>query len=846
MNFQLKFAWRDLLQSVKRLWLFCACLMFGVSLVMAAASLYQMLDRVLLSDTRALMGGDVEIESSQPIDEKVLAWIATTGDISLTRELDTMMSTESDEYALVELLSTDNAYPLYGQLKLQPEQALSTALANDDGTWGVAIDPVLAKRSALSVGDRVFIGDLELIIRALVLEQPDRRLNASWRGAPVLISEQAMDASGLIRPGSRVEHEYRIRTELDAQTWEDNFITQFPNTEWEIQTFEDRSARVAERLSQIASGLLIVAFSTLFIGGLGVFNSISVYLQSKRETIATLKACGLRDGRIGQVFVLQIAILAALSGLIGVLIGGAMALIGSQILANDLPLALQSTDLFVAALAAWLFGIVTAFTFALPALGRALQVDVAHLFRANDLHGDTISPSWRLASYLFAALLAALVLLAIPNVLFGLAFLVTVVICLAFFEGVVHALRWLSRTMEQRPWLASHAATRLALANMHRPGTPLRITLLSLGTALTLLVACTVIVVSLLRLVQTTIPEESPALVLYDVIAEQTEAVNLAAQNFDTVSKLTLSPMVRGRVSAINDTAIRDLASLDVDWQDMARDEHKLSYLSGNIDGITITEGAIWDAALEQEISQDETLDFAFIMEDREAKQMELKLGDHVEFSIVGLQRTGVLTGIYSQKGIQTRFWFEAIFSDGALDDFINAYVGTAYMDDQQALALQTQLARSYPNIITVRTKDLIDSASDLLNKGTSGLSVISSISLLVSLMVLASVMAAGRSKQSYHAIILYCIGARISYIRRAISIEYTLLGAVVSVFSIALGLMIAALVLQVRLKIYEWDVYWLGAAVALVSSVIVFGLGALYLFQRLKIQPAQLLKETG
>lgn len=808
---------------------------------MAAASLYQMLDRVLLSDTRALMGGDVEIESSQPIDESALTWIATTGDISLTRELDTMMSTEANDFALVELLSTDDAYPLYGELTLEPEQTLGEALANIKGQWGVAIDPVLAERSKLNVGDIVYIGDLELEVRAIVIEQPDRRLNANWRGAPVLISEAAMDASGLILPGSRVEHEYRIRTSQNVQTWEENLIAQFPDTEWEIQSFEDRSRRIAERLSQIASGLLIVAFSTLFIGGLGVFNSISVYLQSKRETIATLKACGLRDARIGQVFVLQIASLAAVSGLLGVLLGSVLALLGSQILAQDLPLALQAHDIIMAALAAWCFGIVTAFTFALPALGRALQVDVAHLFRANNISGDSISPRWRIASYSFAALLAALVLLAIPNVLFGMAFIVTVLICLAFFEGVVHLLRWLSRTMEQRPWLAQHAATRLALANMHRPGTPLRITLLSLGTALTLLVACTVIVIALLRLVQTTIPEQAPALVMYDVLAEQQSLVKQAAQNYDSLSKITLSPNVRARVSAINDTSIRALVDQDINWQDMARDEHKLSYLSGNIDGIRIVDGAIWSEPFKAE----QGTDFAFIMEDREANQMQLEIGDRVQFTLVGIERTGVLTGIYSQQGIQTRFWFEAIFSDGALDDFINAYVGTVYMDDEQALALQSELARNYPNIITVRTKDLIDSASELLNKGSSGLTVISSISLLISLMVLASVMAAGRNKQSYHAIILYCIGARISYIRRAITIEYTLLASVVSLFSIVLGLIIATLVLQVRLKIFAWDMYWLGAAVAIGSSALVFGLGALYLFQKLNIQPARLLRES-
>jgi hypothetical protein len=42
------------------------------------------------------------------------------------------------------------------------------------------------------------------------------------------------------------------------------------------------------------------------------------------------------------------------------------------------------------------------------------------------------------------------------------------------------------------------------------------------------------------------------------------------------------------------------------------------------------------------------------------------------------------------------------------------------------------------------------------------------------------------------------------------------------------------------------WDVYWFGAGIAILSSVLIFGFGALYLFQKLKIQPAQLLKESA
>ena len=54
-------------------------------------------------------------------------------------------------------------------------------------------------------------------------------------------------------------------------------MSAFPIVAGRCATFEDRSERIAERLGQIASGLLIIGFSTLFIGGLGVFSSIQSY-----------------------------------------------------------------------------------------------------------------------------------------------------------------------------------------------------------------------------------------------------------------------------------------------------------------------------------------------------------------------------------------------------------------------------------------------------------------------------------------------------------------------------------------------------------------------------------------
>ena len=838
----LSFAWQDLRSSGRQLWVFCTCLMFGVTLVMVASALYGLLSNSLLDDTRSLMGGDLEVSSNEPLSQDALNWLKDSGQVSLSREMNTMLGTQKDDFLLVELISVDQNYPLYGELVLSEPGSLNELTNFFDGAWGILIDPVLAERLNIKVGDKVNIGQFEMDVRGLVLQQPDRRLSANWRGTPVLISDAGIDASGLIRPSSRIDYKYKVRTELDPKTWKSRFYEAFPDTEWEVRSFSDRSRRVAERLGQIASGLLIVAFSTLFIGGLGVFNSIHTYLQSKLKTMATLKAMGMRQSQLINIYCLQVGLLAGVSGLVGVLLGTLLTMIGVQVIAQDVPLTYSIQPFIFSALVAWLFGLLTSFTFALPALGRALSVNVAVLFRGDNNNKGELPLTWRLLVLCFTLMLSALILLVVPDFRFGLGFLAVIVFCLVFFESIVRLLKKFAMTLENTPYLQNHVTTRLAIANLHRPGAPLRTALLSLGTSLTLLVACTLVVTALLRLINTTVPEESPALILYDVFPDQRADVEALFREYASTSSVTLSPIVRARITQINGQYLSDMPNSDTDWQEMARDEHKLSYLSGNIDSVKMVEGNLWPKEDSERKKDDQVY---IIMEDREASQMKLKPGDRLQFSGVGQHIDGILSGIFSQKGLQTRFWFEAIFSDGALDKLINRYVGTVYMDDDEALNAQQVLAKKSPNIITVRTKNIVDSAQELLAKASSGLAVVASISLFTSLLVLASVMAAGRRQQIYDASVLHAMGTRISVIKAAIRREYTLLALITSVFSMGLGSAIALLLLEYRLKLESTDLIWLGFGTAVAASALVFTIGASYVFRYLKVSPSILLRDN-
>ncbi len=834
MPFLLDLAWRDLRASGRRLWIFVACLVLGVSLVAAGGGLYRQVADALRHDARLLFGGDVEVESPTPLPADALAWMQARGTVSRVIELRTMLRTEAGRAQLIELLSADNAYPLYGTVALQPAGTLAEALTQREGQWGAAIDASLATRLGLKTGDTVTIGDLPLTVRALIVRQPDRSLRADWGAAPVLVAEGALMATGLVQPLSRVEYQYRVRTSEAAPAWRDAFLAAFPALDAEVRSFDERSDRMAEVLGQIGSGLLLIGFSALFIGGLGVFNSVQAYLQGKLASLATLRALGLRDGRLAAFVLLQIGLLALLASAVGVALGMGLALAGAQLAADKLPVAFLLGGLWQPALVALLFGVLTALAFSLPALGRALSVSPAVLFRGTEGTVLTV-PRWaRRATLGAAALTLALLVATLPDPRFGLAFVAATAVVLGVLDGATRGLRRVAARLQHHPALP--LPLQLALAGLQQPQSPLRTALLSLGSALTLLVACTLVVMTLLRTVNDTVPAQAPALVFYDVQTDQIPLLRETLQASPGLQDVKTAPLVLGRLVAVNGNALRESGDTERDRE--SRDEHKLSDRSGNFDDVVIDRGAWWPT--------DHRGEPLVAMEDREADELGLKVGDRLRFEILGQPVEAQLAAIYSQRRMQSRLWLEAIFSDGVLDPFITRHVGAAWMPAEQTLDAQDRLAAAAPNIATARTESMLRETRALMGRASGGLSVVAGVCLAASLLVLASVVAASRSRQLYDATVMHALGARHSLLRGVLVWEYVLLASVTAGFALLAGSALATGLLLWRLDMSPAGLYWSGGVTALGVSGLSMALGARYLLSQMRLSPAMLLRSGG
>ncbi|MFK8080747.1 MAG: ABC transporter permease [Granulosicoccus sp.] len=832
------FMLRDLrgASKVRSLWVFGACLLLGIALIAACGSLLQLVRDGFEQQERNLFGGDIQISQRQAITGEQQAWLTENANVSLLLELRTMMGTEGGDFSVVELQSVDDAYPLYGNVLLAPNISLQEAVRqSDDGVWGAAFDPALVQQLSLEVGQRVTIGDLEIELRAMILEQPDRSLRADFRGPPMIVDEGALRDSGLLLPTSLVDYDYRLRVEGDPIAWRERLRDTFPDASWEVQTVEERGEFISRRLDQVASVLLLIGFSTLLIGGLGVANSVGAYLQTKLRTIATLQSLGSRAPQVASVYIGQITLLAAIASTAGALLGSSVAWVAAQSLSERLPINPSLHALMPPTLLAIVLGICTALAFTLPTLGRTLNMPTALLIKGLISESSKVPGTYRWATVLIGVVGLILLLVFVPEPLIAAGFVVCIALLLLLLDSLVYLIRVGAEKLMHMRVLDGHFALRLAIAGLYRPGASLRPMLLSLGTALTLLVASALIIASTFRTLNDTVPQRAPSLVLYDLQKPQVEDFNTSVAELEGYESHAIAPLVLGRLTSVNGESLTDseVASRALE----ANDEHKLSYRQQSIDNTTVDRGQWWP--------NDYVGPPLVAMEDREADQLGLKVGDALEFTIMGEPIVAELSAIYSQARFETSFWLEAVFTDDILDPFITRYIGSVMLEPQFDIAAQSALGEFFPNVVTVRTAKILESSRSILSSAGLAMVLIAAVSLSASVLVMASVVAVNRQRQVYEASIMHAMGTRMSVVMKSVVFEYLLLAVVLSVFAMIIGGALAQALLTLWLKLDSTGSAWAGAVVATGASTLCLFAGALWLVSTLKVSPAILLRRA-
>ena len=831
----LRFAARELRSGVRGFGIFLACLALGVAAIAAAGSTAEAFRRGLAGQASEILGGDLALSVQQRrFNAAERAALQGEGRVVYAVASKAMAEAPSGERRLVELRGVTDGYPLAGKVTLQGAASVSEALAIRDGVAGAAVEQPLLDRLHLKVGDRFLAGNLPLIARAVLLEEPDRLSRGFALGPRVLTSAAAVERGGFLAPGLPFGETARIALppggSLDAAKAR---LRKAMSGPVRVRDRDDAAPGIHRLIDQLEYFLGFIGLASLVAGGLGVFGAISAYLESRKPAIATLKALGAQGALVRDVYLIQIGLLAVLGVVIGLAVGAVAPLILGQFVRDKLPVPALFAVYPWPLAKAGAFGLLSAAAFSLAPLGRARSTPPASLFR-SDLSGVLKIGPEIVGAVLAALGLAALAVVTAPTPL--AAGLMIAGVAVAF--GLLWALGWGAAVLAGRARGWAHGPLRIGLANLSGPRSAARTAAPAIGLGVALLASVVLIQSSLLRQVSEVAPKTAPALVFTEIAGDQAQTFDAAVSTafgrpLDS-SMYLRAPYITGRIVRVRGAAV-DPKAIKQSERWAYDHDISMSALGPRPADAGIVAGRWWPA------------DYAgpplLAMDADVAGGAEIKVGDAVTISVLGREieaRVAVLRKVdFGGFGVN----FSMILTPSAFEGATLRQVAIAKADKAQEQAVTRALGRDFPQVNVISVREQLEAATDLFDRLALAIRGAAGVAALAGLLVLAGAIAARVRARTREAAILKVLGASRGQILAAYVLEYGLVGVIAGVAGVALGY---AAAWPVVVKVFQahWSIDWAGVAALLAGAAVAAGLGGLLAaFQALSKRPAPALR---
>lgn len=788
---QLRLAWRFALREMRGglsgFYIFLACITLGVAAIAAVNSVAAMMTDGIAHEGRAILGGDLRISTGQrelAADERTR--IEALGALSETVSLRSMARLpDGSDQSLSEVKAVDGSYPLYGRLDTAPDRPLGDLLAERMGRFGAVAAPELFDRLGLAPGATIKLGNAELELRGRLTREPDVLADGFNFAPRLMISKAALEAAGLIQPGSLVEHAYKLRLPpgTAAKPLVDELNKAFPQAGWNIRTADRAAPSLQNSIERFSQFLTLVGLTALIVGGVGVANAVNAYLDRKRAVIATFKSLGAGGRFVVSVYLIQILVLALLGIAIGLVLGALAPFATASLLEAALPVAADASIYPGALAVAALFGLLTALAFALLPLGRTRDVPATALFRStSDVGRFRLRWAYGLGAGALALVITALALLMAGDRKVAAIFLVATAIAFLILRLVAWAIQALAR---RSPRVRS-TPLRLALGNIHRPGALTPSVVLSLGLGLTLLVAVALIDNGLRTEIGTSMADRAPNFFFVDIQSSEIDPFRQAIEELAPGSALKAVPMLRGRITGLKGTPVEKL-TVPPEGAWVLRGDRGVTYAAELPENATLSEGQWWPA----DYSGEPLVSFAA----EEGHALGLKLGDTVTVNVLGREITARIANFRQVQWESLSINFVMVFSPNTFAGAPHAWLATLSMPgagEAAEKAVLNGITNRFPAVTSVRVKDALDAVNQLIAQLALAIRAAAGVALVTSVLVLSGALAAGNRNRVHDAVVLKTLGATRSVLIRAFTTEYMLIGAATAVFAIGAGTLAA------------------------------------------------------
>jgi putative ABC transport system permease protein len=837
----LSLALREQRNGFSGFYVFIACVALGVAAITGVGALADALRASFERQGEVLLGGDVRLSRPHKAAEGAeRVWLLKQGRMSETATVRGMARRlDGAEQALVDLRGVDAVYPLVGTVKLSGGMPLDDAVRREPGA---VVDPILLERLSLKVGDAISLGNIQVPVRAVIETEPDKITERLTAGPRVLVSLETLQRSGLIDPGSLVGWAYALKIDNSAGDLDAGLVkfreavkTGLPEGGFSVRDRRDPSPQVSRTLERLRQFLTLVGLTALLVGGVGIANAASTYIDRRRRVIATFKSLGATGSTILGVHLLQVLFFAAIGVVIGIALGLLIPVALTGYFGASLPIKAEFNLTLRSLFTAAAYGFMVALLFTLWPLGRAEQIRAGVLFR-DEVAPERILPGWRIVAFTLATgiSLAGLAIFSSEAPWLALYYCLGVIGVFAVFLGLGSGLTWTARRVPRprRPEFA------LAIGNLGAPGGLTRAVVLSLGAGLSLLVTVALVDRSIVAELTDRMPEESPNYFVLDIKRDESAAFEALVRREFPAAKVQHAPMLRGRLVKLGDRPVEEVkAPPEVQW--VLNGDRGLSHSAVVPEGSKVVAGTWWPA--------DYAGDPLVSMEADIAKKLGVKMGDSVTVNILGRNVTARIANLREVKWESLALNFVLVFSPNTLAGAPHNLLATVTLPKDASLAAEAkfarELGRAFPATTAVRVKDAIDAFSAIFNRVMVAVRAAGSVTLLAGALVLAGALATAQRRRIKQAVILKTLGATRRRILISHLLEYLILALLTSLIALLIG-SLAAWITVSRVMDFSFSFSGQAAAEAMVLAIALVALfGGYGTWRVLKAPPVPYLR---
>ncbi len=706
------------------------------------------IQRFVYEQARSTLSADLSLSSLQPMNDQLknqlIETLKPTATASTT-DFRSMISSQGGAL-LCEIRAIDSSYPLTGSIDREPEGP-----SLEEGPVAYVYPEVLAQLK-LQLGDSILIGRKTFRIESVVRDDPGATARIFAFTPRVYIHQKFSQETGLISSGSQIFYRtfYLLPNALTAEQL--TILREKIQDEFFISTPEDSLDILKRFFGVFEKTIYLLSLSVVLMSLFVSFTLFQGFLRRRLAQMATLKMFGVRNSQLIFYFCIQVACLA------GIAFGFATAILPFVTSQGESWIRDQGLGNFAWFLTAFdlaiAFGgaLILSILFVLPAYREITKARIAQLFASSsgEEHGPT-DLSWQGVLPILGCVFALTLWLTQ-----SLKLSVGILALLAFLILGSLALKWiLIKSLLGR---TKQGALHIALINLSKSRLSVTLSFIAISFVSFFIQIIPHIESSLENQLKVTKASDLPALFVFNIPEEEVETLSTFVSKEGAEARY-VSPMIPARLIRVNgeppsDGRVRKFP-VRLSYREKLLSSEKV------IQKIDPTPGVA-----------------ALSLEKEFAERSNLKIGDRLEFDILGVSIEGQATSIREVDWLKFHPAFFIQFEPGHLEDAPKTLIASVYtQDSSQAQDLLLKTLNEFPTVSVLDIRRTLDRVLGIIQNMAFSLQMASLLSLSLVTLTFLGLLLFSLWNRRYEASVMLALGGRRRTVSKVFFYEYLFLG---------------------------------------------------------------------